>query len=51
MKQELEKAKNELEREVNSGNFDVDKIYEISSRIDELIIKKYNGRIKTKEGG
>lgn len=50
MEQELEKAKNELEREVNSGNFDVDKIYEFSSKIDELMIRKYNQQIKQRKG-
>ncbi len=46
LEQELEKAKNELEREVNSGNFDENKIYELSSKIDELIIQKYTEEIK-----
>lgn len=50
MEPELEKAKDELEREVNSGNFDEDKIYEISSRIDELMIQKYNEQIKQRKG-
>lgn len=50
MEQELEKAKDELEREVNSGNFNVDRIYELSSKIDELLIQKYNQQIKRKKG-
>jgi len=50
LEQELEKAKYELEREVNSGNFDEDKIYELSSKIDELLIQKYNQQIKQRKG-
>lgn len=50
MEQELEKAKDELEREVNSGNFNVDRIYELSSKIDELLIQKYNQQIRQRKG-
>ncbi len=50
LEQELEKAKDELEREVNSGNFDEAKIYEFSSKIDELIIQKYNQQIEQRKG-
>ena len=50
MEQELERAKDELEREINSGNFNVDRIYELSSKIDELIRQKYNGQIKQRKG-
>ena len=50
MEQELEKVKNELEKEVNSGNFNENKIYELSSKIDELLIQKYNQQIKQKRG-
>lgn len=50
MEQELEKVKNELEKEVNSGNFNENKIYELSSKIDELLIQKYNQQIKQRKG-
>lgn len=50
MEQELEKAKNELEREVNSGNFDEDKIYELSGKIDQLIVQKYDQQIRKRKG-
>lgn len=50
MEQELEKAKDELEREVTSGNFNVGRIYELSSKIDELVIQKYNQQMKQRKG-
>ncbi len=50
MEEEIEKAKDELEREVNSGNFDEDKIYELSSKIDQLIVQKYNQQIRQRKG-
>lgn len=50
MEEEIEKAKDELEREVNSGNFNEDKIYELSSKIDQLIVQKYNQQIRQRKG-
>jgi len=50
LEEEIEKAKDELEREVNSGNFDEDKIYELSSKIDQLIVQKYNQQIRQRKG-